>query len=160
MRYLRRNLRWVLHVHTYTYTIVSWMSARGWSSFQVCQRGGWELFWVFPHLTMKERPCHVLQRLNTLEANNWTNKYLQQNHQRLQSQVLTPYNTLNGTMSPWTWCSTTFSYVCLHKAALWLPSLKYCTEFLTSDVHSAWGYASQTQWVHSWSSLQGVCSFE
>ena len=34
---------------------------------QVCQRGGWALFWVFPHLTTKERPCHVNSDLMPLK---------------------------------------------------------------------------------------------
>ena len=40
-------------------------------------------------------PMSCLQRLNTLEANNWTN--IQQSHQWLQSNVLMARNTLNGT---------------------------------------------------------------
>ena len=45
------------------YTIVSWKMVHGRSTLQVCQRGGWALFWLFPHLTMKECPCHVCNDL-------------------------------------------------------------------------------------------------
>ena len=51
-------------------------------------------------------PMLCLQRLNALKANNWTNNYIQRNHQWLQSWVLTAHNTLNGTISPWAWCSS------------------------------------------------------
>ena len=40
-------------------TVVSRKRAHGWSTLQVCQRGGWALFRLFPHLTMKECPRHV-----------------------------------------------------------------------------------------------------
>ena len=40
-------------------TVVSLKSAHGWSTLQVCQRRGWVLFQLFPHLTTKEHPCHV-----------------------------------------------------------------------------------------------------
>ena len=40
-------------------TVVSRKRAHGRSTLQVCQRGGWALFRVFPHLTTKERPCLV-----------------------------------------------------------------------------------------------------
>ena len=61
-------------------------------------------FWVFPDLTTKELPCHVaIQRLNDLEASNWTNNNIQWNHQQFESRVLMAHNTLNGIMSPWAW---------------------------------------------------------
>ena len=61
LRYLSMAFRSVSleYIVVYTCTIVLWKSAHGWSTLKVCQRGGWALFWVFPHLTMKERPCHV-----------------------------------------------------------------------------------------------------
>ena len=41
-------------------TVVSQKSAaHGRSTLQVCKRGGWALCRVVPHLTTKERPCHV-----------------------------------------------------------------------------------------------------
>ena len=40
------------------------------STLQVRKRGGWALFQAFPHLTMKEHPCHVCSKLDTFEANN------------------------------------------------------------------------------------------
>ena len=40
-------------------TTVSQKSAHGRSTLQVCQRGGWVLFCVFPHFITKERLCHV-----------------------------------------------------------------------------------------------------
>ena len=42
------------HKNVHVYTV-----AHGQSTLQVCQREGWSLFQVFPHLTTKERPCHV-----------------------------------------------------------------------------------------------------
>ena len=44
-------------------------------------------------------PMSCLQRLDALEANNWTNSNVQRNHQRLRSRVLTAHNTLKGTTS-------------------------------------------------------------
>ena len=83
-----------IHVHVAT-TVVSRKSAHGRSTLQVCQRGGWALFWVFLHLAIKECPCHVYM------PSKWTNNNVQLNHQQLQSQVRTAHNTLNGTMSLW-----------------------------------------------------------
>ena len=45
-------------------TVVSWKRAHGRSTLQVCQRWGWALFGLFPHLTMKERPRHVYSNSN------------------------------------------------------------------------------------------------
>ena len=53
-------------------TVVSQKRAHGRSTLQVRQRGGWALFRLFPHLTMKERPRHVYIKPEALEANNWT----------------------------------------------------------------------------------------
>ena len=39
----------------------------GRSTLQVCQRGGWVLFWLLPHLTTKERPRHVYSDLKPPE---------------------------------------------------------------------------------------------
>jgi len=47
----------------YVHTIVSLKSAHEWSTLQVCQRGGWVFFRVFPHLTKKECPCHIYSDL-------------------------------------------------------------------------------------------------
>ena len=44
-------------------TVVSPKRAHGRSTLQVCQRGGWVLFRLSPHLTMKERPRHVYSDL-------------------------------------------------------------------------------------------------
>ena len=49
------------------YTVVSWKSAHGWSTLQVCQRGGWALFRLFSHLTTKEHPRHVYSNLKPSE---------------------------------------------------------------------------------------------
>ena len=54
---------------TFVVTIVSRKRVLGRSTFQVCQRREWALFQLFPHLTTKERPRHILQQL---KANNWT----------------------------------------------------------------------------------------
>ena len=40
-----------------TYTVVSWKTAHGRSTLQ------WAFFWLFPHLTTKERPHHVYSDL-------------------------------------------------------------------------------------------------
>ena len=44
-------------------TVVARKRAHGRSTLQVCQRGGWALFRLFLHLTMKERPRHVYSDL-------------------------------------------------------------------------------------------------
>ena len=121
-------------------TIVSQKSTHGQCISQVCQRWGWALFWVFLHLTTRV-PMSCLQRLDALEANNWTNNNIQRNHQWLQSRFLMAHNTLNSSMSPWAWCSscTTLAMSVYIK----MPLVKYCTKFLTSDMHSAWGCSSQ-----------------
>ena len=50
----------LLHqVNFYLYSYSHKRSSHGRSSLQVCQRRGWALFQVFPHLTTKEQPCHV-----------------------------------------------------------------------------------------------------
>ena len=113
-------------------TFVSRKSAHRRSTLQVCQRGGWVLFQVFPHLTMKERPCHVYSdSLNALEENNWTKNNIQWNYQWLWSWVLMAYNTLNGAVSLWTWFSLRF---------LSLPQI--CTALKAVLLR-----------VHSWSSV-------
>ena len=45
------------------YNVVSRKRAHGRSTLQVCQRGGWVIFRLFPHLTTKERPHHVYSDL-------------------------------------------------------------------------------------------------
>ena len=51
-------------------------------------------------------PTSCLQRLEALEANNWTQNNVQRNHQWLQSQVLTAHSTLNCTMWWWAYHSS------------------------------------------------------
>ena len=48
-------------------SIILWKNTHGSSTLQVCQRGGWALFWVLPHLTMKEPPCHVCSKCMPLK---------------------------------------------------------------------------------------------
>ena len=48
-----------LVAYNFNSTTVSRKSAYGWSTLQVCQRGGWALFRMFPHLTTKGHPRHV-----------------------------------------------------------------------------------------------------
>ena len=43
-------------------------------------------------------PTSCLQRLEALEANNWTQNNVQRNHQWLRSRVLTAHNNRNGMM--------------------------------------------------------------
>ena len=57
-----------------------------------------------------------LQRLEALEANKWTQNNVQQNHQQLQSQVLTAQ--CDGEHSV-TCGAHRISYVCLRKDALY-----------------------------------------
>ena len=51
------------HWASFSLTVVSWKSAHGRSTLQVCQWGRWVLFRLFPHFTMKERPRHVYSDL-------------------------------------------------------------------------------------------------
>ena len=44
------------HTHMYAYTVLSRKSAHGRCILLSHQTGGWALFRVFPHLTLKERP--------------------------------------------------------------------------------------------------------
>ena len=53
------SLTWFLGHTGAWYTAVSRKRAHGWGTLQVCQRGGWALFWLFLHLTTKQRPRHV-----------------------------------------------------------------------------------------------------
>ena len=57
-------------------------------------------------------PMSCLQPLNNTNK-GWTNNNIQWIHQQLWSQFLVPHNTLNGTMSPWAWCSSRCSYTAL-----------------------------------------------
>ena len=43
----------------------------GGAPYKSAKEGGWALFQVLPHLTMKECPCHVY----ALKANSWTNSF-------------------------------------------------------------------------------------
>ena len=67
-------------------------------------------------------PTSSLQQLEALEANNWTQNKVQQNHQQVRSGVLTAHNTLNGMMSDGEHSvargAHCISYVLLHKDAL------------------------------------------
>ena len=74
------------------------------STLQVSQRMGKVLLQVF-HFNHEWVLVSCLQWLNALKANNWTKKFVQRSHKWLWSQVLMAHNILNGTMSPWTWCS-------------------------------------------------------
>ena len=92
------------------------------------------------------------QQLDALKANNWMNNSVQWNQERLQSQVLMAHNILNSTMSPWAWCSSLHQCSTDNRAGNYIvgsiyakmPSVKCYTKFLASDMHSSWGYASQT----------------
>ena len=80
-----------------SYTVVSQKRTDGWPTLQVCQRGEW----VFPHLTMKDRPCHVYRDSMPLKqiivmCNRTTSGF----------EVLMAHNTLNGNMSPSAWRSS------------------------------------------------------
>ena len=81
-------------------TIVLWKSAHRHSTLQVCQRGVWVLFQVFPHLTMKEPPCICA---STQSQCPWINHPSGiDNSVRTTKQptfeVLTAHSTLNGIM--------------------------------------------------------------
>ena len=54
-------------MHEISIIIVLQKSTHGWTTLQVCRSGGWALFWVFLHLTMKERPCDVYSDLRSLK---------------------------------------------------------------------------------------------
>ena len=114
-------------------TVVSRKSIHGQSTLQVCHRGGWVLFWLFPHLTMKECPHHVYSDLKPLK------------------QILRHKITYNGITSSikveswrhttlWTaWCDSEhsvarsahcISYVHLRKDALYLFQWSITWSFL------------------------------
>ena len=81
-------------------TIVLWKSAHRHSTLQICQRGVWVLFQVFPHLTMKEPPCICA---STQSQCPWINHPSGiDNSVRTTKQptfeVLTAHSTLNGIM--------------------------------------------------------------
>ena len=48
-------------------TVVLRKRAHGHSTLQVCQRAGWALFQLVPHLTTKECPRHVYSDLKPLK---------------------------------------------------------------------------------------------
>ena len=59
-----KSTSWAMTVCSYcrlfiAITVVSRKRAHGRSTLLVCQRGGWALFRLFPHLTTKEHPRHV-----------------------------------------------------------------------------------------------------
>ena len=95
-----------IHAYIHTYIYCSLVKQHPWMEHltSLPKRGVGTLLSVstFNH---KRAPMSCLQRLNVLKANNWTNNNIQRNHQQPQSQVLTAHNTLNGTMSPWAWCT-------------------------------------------------------
>ena len=77
------------------------------STLQVCQTVGLMLFKCLI-LSLKECPCHVYS--DSMPTKQITGQYIyiynvQQSHQQLWSQVMIAHNILNGSMSPWTWCS-------------------------------------------------------
>ena len=80
---------------------------------------------------------------HALEANNWTNNK-QRNHHWLQSWVLTACNNLNGTMSPWAWCSLAICTALATSVYTKMLCVKFQWSILTSDTHSAWG--SNSTW--------------
>ena len=121
-------------------TVVLQKRAHGRSTLQVCQRGGWALFWLFPHLTTKERPHHVYSDLKPSK-------------QIFGHKIMHNVITSGFKVESWRWayCSSwlvsrlpwgcyLISHIRLCKDAL----VKYYTKFLTWDTHSAWGCASQT----------------
>ena len=95
----------LLHLRLHiSHTVVLWKSAHGRSTLQVCQTVGLVLFQVvdFNH---ERVPVSCLQWFNGHKANNWAKNNVKQSHQWLCCQVMIAHNILNGTMSPWTWCS-------------------------------------------------------
>ena len=96
-------------------------------------------------------PTSCLQWLEALEANNWMQNNVQRNHQGLRSWVLMAHNTWNCTMWWWAYCSShlvsRLPWGCSpHYLRPWMQRccVKYHTQFLTRDTHSARGCASQT----------------
>ena len=61
------------------------------------QKRGVGIFLMFPHLTMKECPCHVYN--DSMPPKQIIRQIITCN-QGLQSLVLTSHNTLNSTISP------------------------------------------------------------
>ena len=90
---------------TFSYTTVSERAPMCRAPFRSAKDGGGHFLSVsaFYH---EKAPWLCLQRLDALKAHNWTNNKMKQNHQWFHSWVLTVHSTLNGTMSPWAWCSS------------------------------------------------------
>ena len=72
-------------------------------------------------------PMICSQLLDALEANNWTNNNIQQNHHWLLSRILTAPYTLNSTMSLWTW------YILWSEPHYLCPSMQRC--FVVASLH-------------------------
>ena len=84
----------------YTYTVVSGRVPMVEHLTSLPKRGESTLLSVsaFNH---ERAPMSCLQRLDALEANNWTTiMYNGATMQQLQSRVLMAHNTLNSTMTP------------------------------------------------------------
>ena len=89
--------------HATAFTVVSRKSAHERNTLQVCQSRRWVLFWVFRHLTTKERPCHVYSDLiPSKQIVRQIVEYKEINN----GWVLMAHNTLDGTVSQWAWCSS------------------------------------------------------
>ena len=56
-----------IYMIVYVYTVVLRKRAHERSTLQVCQRGGWALFRLLPHLTTKECPHHAYSDLKPPE---------------------------------------------------------------------------------------------
>ena len=88
--------RWLLRLFMYH----SLTKERPWVEHlkSLSKRGMGTLLSVFT-FNHERVPMSCLQRLDALEANNWTNNNsVQRSHQRLQTQSLTAHNTLNSTI--------------------------------------------------------------
>ena len=87
--------------------------------------------------TMKERPCHVCIDLMPLKQ-----ELDKQYHTTKLTEASKSCPDVQTTLwrapsqSPWAWCSSNVS-----------ASMKHNMKFVTSDMHSAWGCASQTPQV-------------
>ena len=122
-------------------TVVSRKNAHGRSTLQVCQRGGWVLFRVVPHLTMKEHPCHACSDSMPLKQiiGHATASGFEVESWRHTTLWMVPHHQEHGVALA--------VHTALAKSVYaQLPLVKYYTKFLTSDMHkcSTWGCASQT----------------
>ena len=141
----------VIQLSESSYTVVSCKRAHGRSTLQVCQRGGWAFFQLFPHLTTKECPRQVY------------------NDSKPSKQIIAHkimYNRITSVFEVESWQHTTLrkarcdgehsvargahriTYVLLCKDALywfwWSITRCFIPEIFIRDTHSTWGRASQT----------------